>query len=186
VITKGAGRIAEVSARFTLDAMPGKQMAIDAELNAGLIDESAATARRLKIQKEADFYGAMDGASKFVRGDAMAGIIITLINVVGGITIGVLQKGLSVTEAMQKFTLLSIGDGLVSQVPALIVSLAAGLLVTRTSDVENLGSHITKQLTAYPRAILILSGMLMVFAIVPGMPMLPFLTTSLDTGYVGN
>ena len=185
VITKGAGRIAEVAARFTLDAMPGKQMAIDAELNAGLIDEGTATKRRLKIQKEADFYGAMDGASKFVRGDAMAGIIITLINVVGGIIIGVLQMDLSLTESLQKFTLLSIGDGLVSQIPALIVSLAAGVLVTRTSDTDDLGSHITQQLTAYPRAMLVLSAMLGVFAIVPGMPMVPFLVTAAITGYVG-
>jgi flagellar biosynthesis protein FlhA len=185
VITKGAGRIAEVAARFTLDAMPGKQMAIDAELNAGLIDEGTATKRRLKIQKEADFYGAMDGASKFVRGDAMAGIVITLINVVGGIIIGVLQMDLSLMESMQKFTLLSIGDGLVSQIPALIVSLAAGVLVTRTSDVDDLGSHITQQLTAYPRAILVLSGMLGIFAVVPGMPMVPFLVTSVATGYLG-
>ena len=185
VITKGAGRIAEVAARFTLDAMSGKQMAIDAELNAGIIDESVATKRRTKIQKEADFYGAMDGSSKFVRGDAMAGIIITLINVVGGITIGVLQKNMSLTEAMQKFTLLSIGDGLVSQIPALIVSLAAGVLVTRTSDVEDLGSHITKQLTAYPRAMLTLSGMLLFFAVVPGMPLVPFLATAAITGFAG-
>ncbi len=185
VITKGAGRIAEVAARFTLDAMPGKQMAIDAELNAGLIDEGTATKRRLKIQKEADFYGAMDGASKFVRGDAMAGIIITLINVVGGIIIGVLQMDLSVTESMEKFTLLSIGDGLVSQIPALIVSLAAGVLVTRTSNTDDLGSHITGQLTAYPRAMLVLSAMLGMFAIVPGMPMVPFLITSAFTGFLG-
>ena len=185
VITKGAGRIAEVAARFTLDAMPGKQMAIDAELNAGLIDEGTATKRRLKIQKEADFYGAMDGASKFVRGDAMAGIIITLINVVGGIIIGVLQMDLSVSESMQKFTLLSIGDGLVSQIPALIVSLAAGVLVTRTSDTEDLGSHISQQLTAYPRALLVLSAMLGVFAVVPGMPMVPFLVISGVTGFLG-
>ena len=125
VITKGAGRIAEVAARFTLDAMPGKQMAIDAELNAGLIDEATATRRRAKIQKEADFYGAMDGASKFVRGDAIAGILITLINIIGGIVIGVVQKNMPVSQALKDYTLLSIGDGLVAQVPALIVSLAA-------------------------------------------------------------
>jgi flagellar biosynthesis protein FlhA len=185
VITKGAGRIAEVAARFTLDAMPGKQMAIDAELNAGIIDEATATKRRTKIQKEADFYGAMDGSSKFVRGDAMAGIIITLINVVGGITIGVAQKGMAVTEAMQKFTLLSIGDGLVSQVPALIVSLAAGVLVTRTSDTDNLGSHIKRQLTSYPRAMYALSGMMLFFAVVPGMPMVPFFVISAVAGFAG-
>ena len=143
VITKGAGRIAEVSARFTLDALPGKQMAIDAELNAGIIDEVTATQRRLKVQKEADFYGAMDGASKFVRGDAVAGILITMINVVGGFGIGVLQMDLSLAESLQKFTLLSIGDGLVSQIPALIISIGAGLLVTRASDNNNLGQQIT-------------------------------------------
>src|SRR5438876_3014104 len=133
VITKGAGRIAEVAARFTLDAMPGKQMAIDSELNAGIIDETTASARRQKIQREADFYGAMDGASKFVRGDAIAGILITLINIIGGFAIGIAQKGMPVVEALQKYTLLSIGDGLVAQVPALIVSVAAGILVTRAA-----------------------------------------------------
>src|ERR1700757_3183021 len=140
VITKGAGRIAEVSARFTLDAMPGKQMAIDAELNAGIIDEATAQARRLKIQKEADFYGAMDGASKFVRGDAIAGIIITLINIIGGLVIGVAESGMSFGEASEGFTRLTIGDGLVSQVPAFLISLAAGLLVTRSSYDTNLRS----------------------------------------------
>jgi flagellar biosynthesis protein FlhA len=176
VITKGAGRIAEVSARFTLDALPGKQMAIDAELNAGIIDEVTATARRLKVQKEADFYGAMDGASKFVRGDAVAGIIITLVNVVGGFAIGVLQMGLSLGEAIQKFTLLSIGDGLVSQIPALILSVGAGLLVTRASENNNLGMQLASQLFRYPRAIKIASGMLVCFGLMPGMPMLPFFT----------
>jgi flagellar biosynthesis protein FlhA len=175
VITKGAGRIAEVAARFTLDAMPGKQMAIDAELNAGIIDETTATKRRYKIQKEADFYGAMDGASKFVRGDAIAGILITLINIIGGFAIGILQKGMPILEALQKFTLLSIGDGLVSQVPALIVSVAAGILVTRASGDSNLGVHISRELTLYPRAIAVAAGMLFVFGLMPGMPALPFL-----------
>ncbi len=174
VITKGAGRIAEVTARFTLDAMPGKQMAIDAELNAGLIDEVTAGQRRQKIQKEADFYGAMDGASKFVRGDAVAGILITLINIVGGIAIGAWQKGLPLMDAMQKYTLLSIGDGLVSQIPALIVSVGAGMLVTRTATGSNLGSEIGRQLAIYPRALAIAGGMLLIFAIVPGLPTLPF------------
>ncbi len=178
VITKGAGRIAEVSARFTLDALPGKQMAIDAELNAGIIDEVTATARRVKVQKEADFYGAMDGASKFVRGDAIAGIIITLVNVVGGFAIGVMQMGLSLTESLSKFTLLSIGDGLVSQIPALILSVGAGLLVTRASDNNNLGTQLASQLFRYPRAMKITSGMMIAFAIMPGMPMLPFLLLS--------
>jgi flagellar biosynthesis protein FlhA len=174
VITKGAGRIAEVAARFTLDAMPGKQMAIDAELNAGIIDETTATKRRSKIQKEADFYGAMDGSSKFVRGDAVAGILITLINILGGFAIGIVQKGMPMMEALQKYTLLSIGDGLVAQVPALIVSVAAGILVTRASDDSNLGAHISKQLTLYPRALGIAGGMMLLFGFVPGMPIAPF------------
>ncbi len=174
VITKGAGRIAEVSARFTLDAMPGKQMAIDAELNAGIIDEVSATARRLKVQKEADFYGAMDGASKFVRGDAIAGIIITLVNIIGGFVIGVLQMGLTLGEALQKFTLLSIGDGLVSQIPSLILSVGAGILVTRASENTNLGVQLAGQLFRYPRALKIASGMLACFGLMPGMPMIPF------------
>jgi len=184
VITKGAGRIAEVSARFTLDAMPGKQMAIDAELNAGIIDEVAATARRLKVQKEADFYGAMDGASKFVRGDAVAGIIITLVNVIGGFAIGVLQMGLSLGEALQKFTLLSIGDGLVSQIPALILSVGAGILVTRASDNQNVGAQVAGQLFKYPRALRIASGMLLCFGLMPGMPMLPFFSLAVVAGLV--
>ncbi len=185
VITKGAGRIAEVSARFTLDALPGKQMAIDAELNAGIIDEVQATARRLKVQKEADFYGAMDGASKFVRGDAIAGIIITLVNVIGGFAIGVLQMGMSLGEALQKFTLLSIGDGLVSQIPALILSVGAGLLVTRASENNNLGSQLATQLLRYPRAIKIVAGMLLLFGLMPGMPMLPFLILAGIAGFIG-
>ena len=182
VITKGAGRIAEVAARFTLDAMPGKQMAIDAELNAGLIEEAVATRRRAKIQKEADFYGAMDGASKFVRGDAIAGILITLINVVGGIVIGVVQKGMPVEEALKRFSLLSIGDGLVAQVPALVVSLAAGILVTRASEESDLGSYLSKQLTFYPRAVAIAAGMMAVFAVIPGMPALPFSILAVGLG----
>jgi flagellar biosynthesis protein FlhA len=174
VITKGAGRIAEVSARFTLDAMPGKQMAIDAELNAGIIDEPTARARRLYIQKEADFYGAMDGASKFVRGDAVAGILITLINVVGGFAIGVFQMDLTLSESLQKFTVLSIGDGLVSQIPALIVSIGAGLLVTRASENANLGTQVAGQMFKYPRALGIAAAMLGVFGLMPGMPLVPF------------
>ncbi|MEO6006184.1 MAG: flagellar biosynthesis protein FlhA [Opitutus sp.] len=185
VITKGAGRIAEVSARFTLDALPGKQMAIDAELNAGIIDEVTATARRVKVQKEADFYGAMDGASKFVRGDAVAGIMITLVNIVGGFAIGVLQMGLSLGEALQKFTLLSIGDGLVSQVPALILSVGAGLLVTRASENNNLGTQLAGQLLRYPRALKISSGMLVCFGLMPGMPMLPFFLLAGIAGFLG-
>jgi flagellar biosynthesis protein FlhA len=174
VITKGAGRIAEVAARFTLDALPGKQMAIDAELNAGIIDETTATERRQKIQKEADFYGAMDGASKFVRGDAIAGIMITLVNVVGGFAIGVFQMDLSLSESIQKFTLLSIGDGLVSQIPALIVSVGAGVLVTRASGSSNLGTQMAGQLLRYPRALATASAMLALFGLMPGMPIVPF------------
>ena len=185
VITKGAGRIAEVSARFTLDALPGKQMAIDAELNAGAIDEAAATARRVKVQKEADFYGAMDGASKFVRGDAIAGILITLVNIVGGFAIGVFQMGLSLGESMQKFTLLSIGDGLVSQIPALIISIGAGLLVTRASDQQNLGTQIMGQIVRYPRALTGAAGFLAVFGLLPGMPLLPFLGLAARAAYMG-
>ena len=175
VITKGAGRIAEVAARFTLDAMPGKQMAIDAELNAGMIVESEARARRRKVEQEADFYGAMDGASKFVRGDAVAAVLITLINVLGGFAIGIMQKGMSLMEALQKYTLLSIGDGLVSQIPALIVSVASGILVTRAAAKDALGQELTRQMMLYPRALKILAAMLIVFSLVPGLPMFPFL-----------
>ena len=175
VITKGAGRIAEVAARFTLDAMPGKQMAIDAELNAGVITEPEARARRKNVEQEADFYGAMDGASKFVRGDAVAAILITLINVVGGFAIGIAQKGMTMTESLQRFTILSIGDGLVSQIPALITSTAAGILVTRAASKNNLGQELGNQLLIYPRAMTILSAMMGVFALVPGLPVFPFL-----------
>ena len=184
VITKGAGRIAEVAARFTLDALPGKQMAIDAELNAGIIDELTATNRRLKVQKEADFYGAMDGASKFVRGDAVAGILITLINVVGGFAIGMLQKGLPLEDSLQKYTLLSIGDGLASQVPALVVSVAAGLLVTRAQGESSLGSQIGAQISNYPRAVGIASILIAAMSMVPGMPPLPFLFLGAVTGII--
>jgi flagellar biosynthesis protein FlhA len=184
VITKGAGRIAEVAARFTLDAMPGKQMAIDAELNAGIIDETTATFRRTKIQKEADFYGAMDGASKFVRGDAIAGILITLVNVIGGFAIGVFQMDLSLAESIQKFTLLSIGDGLVSQIPALIVSVGAGVLVTRASDSSNLGTQIAGQIFRYPRALATAAAMLAIFGLMPGMPIVPFFMLAGLAGYM--
>jgi flagellar biosynthesis protein FlhA len=142
VITKGAGRVAEVAARFTLDAMPGKQMAIDADLNAGLISDDIARQRRKEISTEADFYGSMDGASKFVRGDAIAGIVITGINIIGGLVIGVLQKGLPIATAAQNYTLLTVGDGLVSQIPALVVSTSAGIVVTRAATGTNLGSEL--------------------------------------------
>jgi flagellar biosynthesis protein FlhA len=184
VITKGAGRIAEVAARFTLDAMPGKQMAVDAELNAGLINETEARNRRRAVEEEADFYGAMDGASKFVRGDAIAAILITLINIVGGFAIGILQKGMTMTEALQHFTILSIGDGLVSQVPALITSVAAGILVTRATSKNDLGRELSRQLLFYPKALTILAVMMGVMAIVPGLPTLPFLTMAVVVGLV--
>src|SRR6202453_890911 len=184
VIAEGAGRIAEVAARFTLDAMPGKQMAIDAELNAGMINETEARRRRRKVEQEADFYGAMDGASKFVRGDAIAAILITLINVLGGFAIGIMQKGMSIQEALQRFTLLSIGDGLVSQIPALITSTAAGILVTRAAAKEELGKELTKQLLAYPRVLWILTCMLGVFGLVPGLPMTPFFMLAGVTGFL--
>ena len=182
VITKGAGRIAEVAARFTLDAMPGKQMAIDAELNAGLINETEARNRRRSVEEEADFYGAMDGASKFVRGDAIAAILITLINVIGGFAIGILQKGMTMNEALSRFTMLSIGDGLVSQVPALITSVAAGILVTRATSKNDLGRELSRQLLFYPKALTILAVMLGFMALVPGLPTMPFLTMSLIVG----
>ncbi len=174
VITKGTERISEVGARFTLDAMPGKQMAIDADLNAGLIDEDEAKKRREEIAKEADFYGAMDGASKFIRGDAVAGIIITLINIIGGIAIGTLQHGMDFTTATANFTLLTVGDGLVSQIPSLITSTAAGLMVTRAVSQANLGKEIFSQLTSFPKALYMASGALFVIALVPGMPFIPF------------
>ncbi len=181
VITKGAGRIAEVAARFTLDALPGKQMAIDAELNAGLIKEDEARTRRRQLEQESDFYGAMDGASKFVRGDAVAAILITLINILGGFAVGVMQKSMTVTESLQRYTLLSIGEGLVSQIPALITSTAAGILVTRAASHENLGRDLSRQLLSYPRAVWALSGMMTFMALVPGLPLIPFLTMALAT-----
>ncbi|MEA3364637.1 MAG: flagellar biosynthesis protein FlhA, partial [Candidatus Hydrogenedentes bacterium] len=174
VITRGATRVSEVAARFTLDAMPGKQMGVDADLNAGLITEDQARARRTRIEQEADFYGAMDGATKFVRGDAIAGIIITLVNIIGGLIIGVLAQGYTLADAAQVYTRLTVGDGLVSQIPALIVSMTAGLIVTRTTSEENLGVDVGSQLGAYPRALGIASGFLVLFGIVPGMPTIPF------------
>jgi flagellar biosynthesis protein FlhA len=182
VITKGATRIAEVAARFTLDAMPGKQMAIDADLNAGLINESEARQRRLRTQKEADFYGAMDGASKFVRGDAVAGLIILAVNLLGGFFVGVMQKGMTAGDAAQLYSLLSIGDGLVSQVPALIVSTAAGMVVTRTSSGGELGVEIVKQLLWNPRALAVVAVVLALFIFVPGFPAIPFFLAAAAVG----
>lgn len=174
VITKGSGRVAEVAARFTLDAMPGKQMSIDADLNAGLITEQEARTRRKEIEAQADFYGSMDGASKFVRGDAIAGIIITLINIVGGLIVGVFQRGLDVGTAAQTYTMLTIGDGLVSQIPALIISTAAGTVVTRNSSNKNMGSEIASQLFLKPRAVAIVAAILGLLGLVPGLPTAPF------------
>ncbi|MDR1482650.1 MAG: flagellar biosynthesis protein FlhA [Synergistaceae bacterium] len=176
VITKGSERVAEVAARFTLDAMPGKQMAIDADLNAGIIDEPESRKRRKDIQREADFYGAMDGASKFVKGDAVAGLIITVINIVGGLSIGVLQRGLEVVTALQTYSLLTIGDGLVSQVPALLFSTATGIIVTRSAGEGNLGLDVVASLTGNHRPLYIGSGILFAMAVVPGLPTLPFAT----------
>jgi flagellar biosynthesis protein FlhA len=184
VITKGAGRVAEVAARFTLDAMPGKQMAIDADLNAGLINEAEARSRREQISKEANFHGAMDGASKFVKGDAIAGIIITLINIGAGFVIGVVQKGMPMADAAANYTILTVGDGLVGQIPALIISTAAGLLVTRTTGEKDFGSDLKKQFTTSPVAIWVVSGILLVFGIIPGMPFLPFVLLSISLGFL--
>jgi flagellar biosynthesis protein FlhA len=175
VLTKGAGRIAEVAARFTLDKMPGKQMAIDADLNNGLIDETEARTRREKIDHEAEFYGAMDGAAKFVRGDAIAAILITFINIIGGFIIGVAQRGLSFPEAIKTYTLLTVGDGLVSQIPALVVSTAAGVIITRASSDSNLGVDIQNQLMSKPRAVYLTAGVLTFLGLTPGLPAMPFL-----------
>ena len=185
VITKGAGRIAEVAARFTLDAMPGKQMAIDADLNAGLIGDEEARKRRKEVALEADFYGAMDGASKFVRGDAVAGILITAINIVGGIIIGVLQQGLPVAEAAGVYTLLTVGDGLVAQIPALVISTAAGIVVSNVNSGTGLSESIGRQFVLNPKPILIASAILFIFGLIPGLPHVAFLVLSIATGAVG-
>jgi len=182
VVTNGAQRVAEVAARFTLDAMPGKQMAIDADLNSGLVDENEARARRKAISQEADFYGAMDGASKFVRGDAIAAIIIILINILGGFAIGITQKGMDLVTALQTFTLLTIGEGLVIQIPALLLSTAAGLVVTRAASESHLGDDLATQILAQPRAIAIAAAMLLIFAVMPGLPKLPFLAVAAVVG----
>lgn len=180
VITAGAGRVSEVSARFTLDAMPGKQMSIDADLNSGLIDETMAKQRRQDLQSEADFYGSMDGASKFVKGDAVAGIIITVINIIAGIIIGVMQKDLSVGDAALKYVQLTVGDGLVSQVPALLISTASGILVTRSGNNENFGKSLSRQLTGFPIATSIASAAMFFLALVPNMPKVPFLIAAVS------
>ena len=182
VITKGSGRIAEVAARFTLDAMPGKQMAIDADLNSGLIDENEARRRRSVISQEADFYGAMDGANKFVRGDAIAGLIITAINIIAGLIIGIIQKGMPPGEAAQTYTILTIGDGLVTQIPALLISTAAGIVVSRAGSESDLGRDITSQVLVNPKALGTASGIMVVLGVVPGLPHIPFLLLSMASG----
>ena len=176
VVTKGAGRISEVTARFTLDAMPGKQMAIDADLNAGLISQEEALQRREDVSREADFYGAMDGASKFVRGDAIAGILILFINIIGGFAVGVLQHDLTAAEAANNYVLLTIGDGLVAQIPSLLLSTAAAIIVTRVSDAQDMGKQVVSQLFGAPRALLVAAALVGIMGLVPGMPHLIFLT----------
>lgn len=182
VIVKGSGRISEVSARFTLDAMPGKQMAIDADLSSGLISESDARSRRDTISREAEFFGAMDGASKFVKGDAIAGILINVINIIGGFIIGVAQKGMPFTDALQSYTILTIGDGLVSQIPALVIATSAGMVVTRSSSGTSLDSQMKLQLLSNPRVLGTVAGVVMLLAFVPGMPMIPFMVLSVVAG----
>jgi flagellar biosynthesis protein FlhA len=182
VVTKGAGRIAEVSARFTLDAMPGKQMAIDADLNAGLIDQDQARTRREEVTQEADFYGSMDGASKFVRGDAIAGLLILFINIIGGFAVGTLQHGLSMSDAAQYYTLLTIGDGLVAQIPSLVLSTAAAIIVTRVSTSQDMGQQIINQLINHPRALAITAAVIGALGLVPGMPNVVFITLAAMIG----
>lgn len=185
VITKGSGRVAEVAARFTLDAMPGKQMSIDADLNAGLINDHEARRRRQAVEMEADFYGSMDGASKFVRGDAIAGIIVIFVNIIGGLVIGTLQKGLTVSDALSVYTMLTIGDGLVSQIPALLTSTAAGIIVTRASSDTNLGKDVVSQMTIQPRAMALTSIILFSIGLVPGIPLIPFMVLACVTAGTG-
>ncbi len=185
VITKGAGRIAEVAARFMLDAMPGKQMSIDADLNAGLINEKEARKRREDISREADFYGAMDGSSKFVRGDAIAAILIIVVNIIGGFAIGIFQQGMDVATAIQNYTLLSIGDGLVGQIPALIISTASGIVVTRAASESNLGTDVTRQMMIHPSALMGAAAIVFIFGMIPGLPHLAFIFLAGGIGYVG-
>src|SRR3712207_2996022 len=175
VITNGAGRVAEVGARFTLDAMPGKQMAIDADLNAGQITEEQARERRKEISDEADFYGAMDGASKFVKGDAMAAVLITAINLLGGIIVGVVQQGMPFGEAANHFSLLTVGDGLAAQIPALLISVATGIIVTRSASEKDLGSDLAGQVLKQRKAPMVAGAVICGFALVPGLPKIPFL-----------
>ncbi|MBR0279186.1 MAG: flagellar biosynthesis protein FlhA [Synergistaceae bacterium] len=185
VITKGAERVAEVAARFTLDAMPGKQMSIDADLNSGLIDEQGAKQRRQDIQREADFYGAMDGASKFVKGDAIAGLIITTINIIGGLSIGIFMRGMDAAQAAGHYSLLTVGDGLVGQIPALLMSTAMGVIVTRAAASSELGPDLINSFTKYPRPLYIASAMLLSLGLIPGLPTVPFLSLAVLMGALG-
>ena len=185
VITSGSGRVSEVGARFTLDAMPGKQMSIDAEFNSGLINEEEARDRRRKLQREADFFGAMDGASKFVRGDAVAGIVICVINIIGGITIGVLQKGMGMAESLQTYTILTIGDGLVSQIPAVLISTASGILITRATTDASFGTDLTRQFLNFPKILFIVAGILMIIGLIPAMPGFVFFILAGCSGFLG-
>jgi flagellar biosynthesis protein FlhA len=184
VVTNGAGRVAEVSARFTLDAMPGKQMAIDADLNAGLITEEVARERRKEIASEADFYGAMDGASKFVKGDAMAAVVITVINLIGGIVVGVLQHGIGFGEATHQYSLLTVGDGIAAQIPALLISVATGIIVTRNKSDQDLGSDVASQILSQRKAPLVAASAICMFALIPGLPKLPFLLVGAGFGFI--
>ncbi len=185
VVTKGAGRISEVSARFTLDAMPGKQMAVDADLNAGLLTQEEANLRRLEIINEADFYGSMDGASKFIRGDAIAGIIIMLITIIGGLAVGMLQHDMGISDATRNYTLLTIGDGLVAQIPSLILSTAAGIIVTRVSKEQELGDQVLSQMFSSPKALITTAGIMGIIGLIPGMPNFAFLTFAAIAGVGG-
>src|SRR5437764_1073434 len=186
--------VAEVAARFTLDAMPGKQMAIDAELNAGAIDEETARKRRQDVAREADFYGAMDGASKFIRGDAIAAVVMIVVNILGGFAVGIFQRGLDLAGALQTYTILTVGEGIVTQIPALLISAAMGLIVTRPGSRgpareqrgSNLGSELSRQLMAHPQAILISAGVLALLALAPGLPKLPLLALAAAVGWYGN
>ena len=184
VITKGSERVAEVGARFTLDAMPGKQMSIDADYNAGLITEDEARGRRKKVQEEADFYGSMDGASKFVKGDAIAGIIITIVNIIGGLIVGLL-RGEPLADAAQTYVILTIGDGLVAQIPALLISVATGMIVTKSATEEDFGTDFINQFFQEPKVMYIVSGTILIMGLIPGMPKIPFFLLSVGIGSLG-
>src|SRR3954468_22171269 len=183
VVTKGAGRVSEVSARFALDAMPGKQMAIDADLNAGIITQDEARVRRLEVRAESDFYGSMDGASKFVRGDAVAGILIMVINIIGGLLIGTMMHGLPIGDATKTYTLLTIGDGLVAQIPGLMLSVAVAIIVTRVTREQDMGGELQKQLFGQPKALGVAAAVLGIMGVIPGMPNIAFLSIAALCGF---